>query len=82
MANNVQFAMGRIFFVRDHGLMAQRFDTKRMQVTGMPELIARQELEPDVAFSRSGFSVSQNGVIVFRSAVRQHLPALLVRQRR
>jgi Tol biopolymer transport system component len=68
MANNVQFAMGRIFFVHDRSLMAQRFDTKRMQVTGMPELIARQELQQDVAFSRSGFSVSQNGVIVFQSA--------------
>jgi len=68
MANNVQFAMGRIFFVRDRSLMAQRFDTKRMQVTGMPELIARRELEPDVAYSRSGFSMSQNGVIVFQSA--------------
>ena len=59
---------GRIFFVRDRSLMAQPFDTKRMQVTGMPELIARQELQQDVAFSRSGFSVSQNGVIVFQSA--------------
>jgi len=55
MANNVQFAMGRIFFVRDRSLMAQRFDTKRMQVTGMPELIARRELQPDVAFSVRDF---------------------------
>ena len=68
MANNVQFASGRIFFVHDRSLMAQPFDTKRMQVTGMPELIARQELQQDVAFSLSGFSVSQNGVIVFQSA--------------
>jgi eukaryotic-like serine/threonine-protein kinase len=68
MANNVQFGSGRIFFVRDNGLMAQPFDTKRMEVTGTPELIAPQELEPDGAFFFSGFSVSQNGVVVFKSA--------------
>jgi len=68
MANNVQFGSGRIFFVRDHDLMAQPFDTKRMEVTGSPELIVRQELEPDGAFFRSGFSVSENGGVVFRSA--------------
>ena len=68
MANNVQFGSGRIFFVRDNGLMAQPFDTKRMEVTGTPELIAPQELEPDGAFFFSGFSVSQNGVVVFQSA--------------
>jgi Tol biopolymer transport system component len=39
-----------------------------MQVTGMPELIARQELQQEVASSLSGFSVSQNGLIVFQSA--------------
>jgi Tol biopolymer transport system component len=68
MANNVQFGSGRIFFVRDNSLMAQPFDTKRMEVTGTPELIAPQELEPDGAFFLSGFSVSQNGVVVFKSA--------------
>ncbi|MFL6414987.1 MAG: protein kinase domain-containing protein, partial [Bryobacteraceae bacterium] len=68
MGNNVQFGSGRIFFVRDHGLMAQHFDSRRMELTGIPELIAPQELEPDVASFRSGFSVSGNGVIVFRSA--------------
>jgi hypothetical protein len=61
--------MGRIFFVHDHSLMAQPFDTKRMQVTGIPELIVRQELQQDVASSRSGFSVSRNGVIVFQSVL-------------
>ena len=68
IANNIQFASGRIFFVHDRSLMAQPFDIKRMQVTGMPELIARQEVLQDVTFSRSGFSVSENGVIVFQSA--------------
>jgi serine/threonine protein kinase/Tol biopolymer transport system component len=68
MANNVQFASGRIFYVRNRSLMAQPFDAGRMEVTGTPEQIAPQELEPDVAFARSGFSVSQNGVVVFQSA--------------
>jgi eukaryotic-like serine/threonine-protein kinase len=68
MANNVQFGSGRIFFVRDHDLMALPFDTKRMEVTGTPELVVRQELEPDGAFFRSGFSVSERGTVVFNSA--------------
>ena len=68
MADNVQFASGRIFYVRNRSLMAQPFDTRRMEITGTPEQVAPQEMEPDVAFSRSGFSVSQNGVVVFQSA--------------
>ncbi len=70
---------GRIFFVHDHGLMAQRFDTRRMEVIGTPELIAPQELEPDGAFFRSGFSVSAEWSHRIPVSLRQHLPALLVR---
>jgi len=64
---NVQFASRRLFFVRDRSLMAQPFDLKRLELTGKAEVIAAQELEGDPAFSRFGFSVSDNGTIVFQS---------------
>ena len=67
--------------MHDHSLMAQPFDTKRMQVTGMPELIARagaaagRRLFPFGIFRVSEWSHS------IPVSLRQHLSALLVRQR-
>ena len=65
---NTQFASSRLYYVRDRSLMAQPFDLKRLQLTGQPEVVSRQELEQAPAFSRNGFSVSDNGVVVFQSA--------------
>jgi eukaryotic-like serine/threonine-protein kinase len=65
---NTQFASSRLYYVRDRSLMAQSFDLKRLQLTGQPEAVSRQELEEAPAFSRNGFSVSDDGVIVFQSA--------------
>ncbi len=64
---NTQFASSRLYYVRDSSLMAQSFDLKRLQLTGRPEVVSRQELEEAPAFSRTGFSVSDNGVVVFQS---------------
>ena len=68
IVGNIQFASSRLYYVRDRSLMAQRFDLKRLQLTGQPEAVSRQELEEAPAFSRAGFSVSDNGVVVFQSA--------------
>ncbi|RZU43105.1 winged helix-turn-helix domain-containing protein [Edaphobacter modestus] len=65
---NTQFASSRLYYVRNSSLMAQSFDLKRLQLTGRPEVVSRQELEEAPAFSRTGFSVSDNGVVVFQSA--------------
>jgi DNA-binding winged helix-turn-helix (wHTH) protein/Tol biopolymer transport system component len=65
---NTQFASSRLYYVRDSSLMAQSFDLKRLQLTGRPEVVSQQELEEAPAFSRTGFSVSDNGVVVFQSA--------------
>jgi DNA-binding winged helix-turn-helix (wHTH) protein/Tol biopolymer transport system component len=64
---NTQFASSRLYYARERSLMAQSFDLKRLQLTGLPEAVSRQELEEAPAFSRSGFSVSDNGVVVFQS---------------
>jgi serine/threonine protein kinase len=65
---NTQFASSRLYYVRDRSLMAQPFDLKRLQLTGQPEAVSRQELVEAFASSRTGFSVSDNGVVVFQSA--------------
>jgi DNA-binding winged helix-turn-helix (wHTH) protein/Tol biopolymer transport system component len=68
IAGNTQFASSRLYYVRDGSLMAQPFDLKRLQLTGRPEAVSRQELEEAPAFVRTGFSVSDNGVVIFQSA--------------
>jgi serine/threonine protein kinase/Tol biopolymer transport system component len=68
IVGNTQFASSRLYYVRDRSLMAQPFDLKRLQLTGQPEAVSRQELEEAPAFSRAGFSVSDNGIVVFQSA--------------
>lgn len=68
IVGNTQFASSRLYYVRDSSLMAQSFDLKRLRLTGRPEVVSQQELEEAPAFSRTGFSVSDNGVVVFQSA--------------
>jgi eukaryotic-like serine/threonine-protein kinase len=68
IVGNIQFASGRFYYVREGSLMAQPFDLERLQTAGSPEPIVPQELEQELAFSHAGFSVSDNGVVVFQSA--------------
>jgi eukaryotic-like serine/threonine-protein kinase len=68
IVGNTQFASSRLYYVRDRSLMAQPFDLKRLQTAGPPEAVSRQELEQSPAFSRAGFSISDDGVVVFQSA--------------
>jgi serine/threonine protein kinase/Tol biopolymer transport system component len=68
IAGNTQFASRRFFYVRDRSLMSQSLDLERLQTTGPPEPVAQQELEQDPGLARAGFSVSDNGVVVFQSA--------------
>jgi eukaryotic-like serine/threonine-protein kinase len=68
IAGNTQFGSSHLYYVRDRSLMAQPFDLNRLQTTGPAEAVSRQDLEQSPAFSRGGFSVSDNGVVVFQSA--------------
>jgi dipeptidyl aminopeptidase/acylaminoacyl peptidase len=63
----VVFSSGHILYVRERSLVAQPFDLQRLQTTGPFVSIAEQELDPDPTFSRSGFTVSDAGVLVFQS---------------
>jgi Tol biopolymer transport system component len=65
---NVAFASGHLLYVRDRSLLAQPFDLGRLETTGPAVPIVEQELEKDTAFLQSGFSASENGMLVFQSA--------------
>ncbi len=67
ISGNTQFASSHLYYVRDGSLMAQPFDLKRLQVAGPAEAVSRQELEQSPAFSRAGFSISNDGLVVFQS---------------
>jgi Tol biopolymer transport system component len=68
IANNMQFALGRLYYVRDRSLMAQAFDVKKFQLMGTAEVIVPHELDLDPSFFRAGYSVSDNGAVIFQSA--------------
>jgi serine/threonine protein kinase len=65
---SVAFASGHLLYLRDRTLMAQPFDPDRLELTGHAIAISDPEVEKDLAFSRSGFSVAENGVLFFQSA--------------
>ena len=56
---------GYLLFMRESTLMAQPFDAARMSTTGDPMPVAEQVGR---FISRPGFSVSDDGVLVFRAA--------------
>jgi Tol biopolymer transport system component len=62
-----QYANGYIFFVKDGNLVAQPFDPDRLAFGGNPVPVA-QKIEYQEAKSQGNYSVSQNGVLVYRSA--------------
>ena len=67
ISGNVMYAAGHLLYVRDRSLVAQPFDPEHLVFTGPFVTIAEQVLDSDRVYSTSGFSVSENGVIVFQS---------------
>jgi Tol biopolymer transport system component len=65
---NVIFVSGNLLYVSDRSLTARPFDPGKLETTGPAVPIAEQELERDASFSQSGFSASDNGLLVFQSA--------------
>jgi eukaryotic-like serine/threonine-protein kinase len=57
---------GYLLFVRDGTLMAQRFDTSRLELSGDAFPLAEQ-VTTDPVFGDAMFSVSGNGILVYRS---------------
>jgi eukaryotic-like serine/threonine-protein kinase len=64
-------ARGYLLFVRDRTLVAQAFDADKLELYGEPLPIAQEVLlaGEDGPTGYGSFSVSQNGVLVFRAGV-------------
>jgi Tol biopolymer transport system component/tRNA A-37 threonylcarbamoyl transferase component Bud32 len=67
LSGNVAFASGQLVYVRDRSLIAQQFDAANLKFTSAAATIAEEEITTDQGFRQSGYSVSQNGVLVFQS---------------
>ncbi len=75
--SSMAYASGHLLFVREGTLMAQAFNSKRLEVTGEALPIAEQ-VQFDLAFSLAAFSVSQNGVLAYHAGgALQNLSKLL-----
>ncbi len=63
---SVQYSAGHILFVRESTLMAQPFDSKRLELTGDAFPIAEQILT-FAGFGLSAISASEDGVLAYRT---------------
>jgi eukaryotic-like serine/threonine-protein kinase len=64
---NVAFAAGHLFFVKDGSLCRQPFDARSLQLAGDPVPVAPQEMETSEVVFRSGFSISDTGILILQS---------------
>ena len=66
-AFNAAYALpGFLLFLRNETLMAQRFDADKLELTGEPLSVA-ERVAYNPGLGRGAFSVSENGVLAFRS---------------
>ena len=68
LSGSVYFVSGYLLYVQERSLMAQPFDTGKLETTGPAVPVAAEELVKHAGFSQSGFSVSRNGLLIFQSA--------------
>jgi serine/threonine protein kinase len=68
ITGNAFFASGSLLYVRDRTVIAQPFDTSRLQTTGLAIPLTQPEVDKFFDFWQSGFSVSHDGKLVFQSA--------------
>jgi Tol biopolymer transport system component len=58
---------GHLLFLRESTLMAQPFDTQAFRLTGEPVPLA-EDVAYNAVFGRTAFSVSDNGVLAYRTS--------------
>jgi eukaryotic-like serine/threonine-protein kinase len=68
LTGTVAFADGYLLYVQNRSLMARPFDSEAGEFRGNEVTVAAEEVEQDPSFLQAGFSVSQNGELVFQSA--------------
>jgi len=67
-ANYTPYSGGKVLFVRDDNLYAQDIDLSSRSMTGEPKLIVQKVASQNAGEdSRADFSVSDNGVVAWRS---------------
>jgi eukaryotic-like serine/threonine-protein kinase len=73
---NAAFAPpGFLLFLRNGTLMAQRFDADELRLTGEPFPVA-EHVAFNVGLGRGAFSVSENGVLAYRTGSGSHIQPL------
>jgi serine/threonine protein kinase/Tol biopolymer transport system component len=65
--SNAAYYEGWILFVRDQILMAQKFDTKKLEISGDPIALPEQRIEFDAITGRAFFSVAANGTLLYET---------------
>jgi hypothetical protein len=66
VGSNVAYAQGHLLFLRGGALMAQAFDTTRLDVLGDAFSVA-EAVQSDPSLARGIFSVSENGVLAYQA---------------
>jgi serine/threonine protein kinase/Tol biopolymer transport system component len=67
VTSNALYANGHLLFLRERTLMAQRFDTAKLAVSGEPVAIA-EEVAINPVTGTGAFTASQTGIIAFQSS--------------
>jgi serine/threonine protein kinase len=65
---NAQYAQGTLLFLRDQFLMAQRVDPGTLDLVGDPFPVG-ESIQYDANYFAGVFSVSQNGILAYRTGV-------------
>ncbi|HET6372276.1 MAG TPA: protein kinase [Candidatus Polarisedimenticolia bacterium] len=74
--SNALYASGYLLYARNTSLMAQPFDTRRLETSGDADPIA-EHVYRDRLFSSAVFSVSDNGVLAFQTGETEGETALV-----
>src|SRR3954453_1408840 len=74
-ASNVKYVPGYLLYVREHALMAQKFDEKKLEVSGDPITIS-DDVMLDERFTRGVFSVSRTGLLAYQTGSAHNSSAL------
>jgi dipeptidyl aminopeptidase/acylaminoacyl peptidase len=71
-ATNARFAQGRLLFMKQTTLLAQRFDPARLTLDGEPESIAEGVQVAAETIQVGAYTVSETGVLVVQSGAGSH----------
>ena len=68
--SNVEYAGGHLLYVRENVLVAQPFDERKLELAGNPVPVA-EKVQYGSGYFYAAFSVSREGVLVYRTAERE-----------